>query len=359
MKAIVIDDLKRHGGGQMYGLTLANTLERIGYDTYFLTNVEESEIIGNKVAFEVDYEFVEGESKVMDFLKIIRLKRQLLRTDLKDFALTINNHPNVFLMRSDLNVLHGFSFLDPWLDENGELITKFPSIVFRLSRLYKSYEGSLFVPNSKYTELISARLFKMLDLEARMSEVLYPPVRSRKIDAFEKKDQVIVFGRISEHKGIEEVINIAKENSIKIVIAGFVNKGDEKFVERLRKTAGASMEVRTNLSEEEKEKLYLESSTILSLNKKEHFGMAVAEAMSYGCVPIVPKSGGQWTDILENGKYGLGYTDFSEIGALATESLNHDTTERKRIANSIERFSISTFEKTLRRITDYVTASRT
>ena len=357
MKAIVIDDLVRHGGGQMYGLTLANTLKGIGYDTYFLTNVEESEITGNKVAFKVDYEFVEGESKVIDLLKIIRLRRQLLRTDLKDFALTINNHPNVFLMRSDLNILHGFSFLDPWLDEKGELTTRFPPVALRLLGMYKIYDGLLFIPNSKYTKTISKSLFEFLGLDFRLGDVLYPPIVSKENDAFTKKEQVIVFGRISRHKGIDEVIEIAKKSSLKVIIAGFVNKGDEEFVRKMGRDAGRNVEIRTNLGEDERERLFIESSTILSLNRKEHFGMAVAEAMGYGCVPVVPKSGGQWMDVVEEGKYGLGYDSMDGVSDLLMKSLSYGQEERRRISSSVTRFSLPEFRKSLERILEGIAPS--
>lgn len=354
---MVIDDLTRHGGGQMYGLILAEVLEEIGYNTYFLTNIERHDGSKSKVAFKVDYEYVEGESKILDLFKVLNLKRQLSRIDLRDFNLTVNNHPNVFIKKGDLNILHGFSFLDPWLDEKGELMTKFPAFAFKLSRFYKVYEGQLFIPNSNYTREISKKLFGALDIDVRVGETLHPPVRTRNFDDYKKKEQVIVFGRISRNKGIEGIIDIARDHDIKIVIAGFVNRGDKAFVERLKKRAGNNVEIRSNLSNDEKEKLFMESSTILSLNKKEHFGMALAEAMNYGCVPVVPKSGGQWTDVVDEGSYGIGYDSLNDIGEILEDSFDYAEEQRRKIAMSVARFSVSEFRKSLERILDVVNSN--
>jgi glycosyltransferase involved in cell wall biosynthesis len=44
----------------------------------------------------------------------------------------------------------------------------------------------------------------------------------------------------------------------------------------------------------------------------EHWGIAVAEAMARGLPVVVHKSGGAWTDLAEEGRYGLGYETAEE-----------------------------------------------
>lgn len=356
MKAIVIDDFRRQGGGQVYGLALADALENIGYDTYFLTNTDEPGGRRRKIAFNVNYEFVENESKLMDLFKIINLKKQLSKIDLKGFDLSVNNHPNLFIMKSDLNVLHGFSFLDQWIDEDGNIVKSIPPAVIRLVHLYSQYEGALFLPNSKYTYLISRKLFKYLDMEVTLGNILYPPVFYKEFPYAEKKDQVLLFGRINRDKRVEDAIEIANEGSFKLIIAGYLNRGDEPYILKLKKKAEKGIEIIPNVTNKQKEALMMESSTIMSLNRKENFGISIAEGMNLGCIPIVPKSGGPWLDILEEGRYGLGFSKKEEVGELVRRSFLYGSTDRYRIARSVERFSMSSFSSELKKIVDDVTS---
>jgi glycosyltransferase involved in cell wall biosynthesis len=50
----------------------------------------------------------------------------------------------------------------------------------------------------------------------------------------------------------------------------------------------------------------------LHVTINEHWGIAVAEAMARGLSVVVYKSGGTWSDIAEEGKYGLGYRGAEE-----------------------------------------------
>jgi len=358
LKALIIEDMKRRGGGQDSARIYASMFMGMGYDTYFLTNVSSVDGVSAGVAYRVEYEFRENSPALVDFIKIIRLKRQLKKIDISGFDVSFNNHPNVFIINGKINRLHGFSFLDPWLDENGELSSHLPPAIFRVTRLYSTYNGSFFIPNSRYTREISIKLFDELGLDVEMGDVIHPPVTVNKVDIGEKKEQVLLLGRISRHKGIEDIARIANDNSIRIIVAGYVNKGDEGFVEKLRMYEGKNLEIRGNVSEEEKEKLMAESSTILNMNRKENFGIAVAEAMSYGCIPVVPKSGGHWTDIVEMGKYGLGYGGQDELVEMLNKSFLYTRTERLKVAESVKRFSVQEFSRKIANLIEKITPNR-
>ncbi len=55
------------------------------------------------------------------------------------------------------------------------------------------------------------------------------------------------------------------------------------------------------------------SKAIVSTMHDEPFGTAIVQGMAAGCVPIVHKSGGQYEDVLDHGKYGLTYEDDQEL----------------------------------------------
>jgi glycosyltransferase involved in cell wall biosynthesis len=358
LKALVIDDLGRKGGGQARALITANVLEHIGYDTFFLTNVESVDGHSIRVAYKVDYQFVENSSGISDLMKIVKLKRQLNDIDVSKFDVSINNHPNVFLKNASINVLHGFSFLDPWIDENGEIVKHLPPKILKMMSLYSIYNHSFFSPNSRYTKEISDKLFEKLGLTAEMGDVIYHPIVPKEVKTTEKKAQALLLARINRNKGIEEAIKMAKESSFRLIIAGYVNKGDERFVERLRRDAGEGVTIFTNINEDEKERLLNESSTILSLNRKENFGLSIAEGMSHGCVPVVPQSGGPWVDIVDHGKYGLGFIGLEEMGESVNRSFGYGESDRIRIAKSVERFSFQEYERKVRNAIEYIETRR-
>ena len=357
MRALIIDDFRRKGGGQSYGRVMAEVLAEMGYEVHFLTNVDNIEWEAGKTAYTIKYEFNENSSKILDIWKIVNLRKQLKEIDISKYEISINNHPNVFIMKGKINVLHGFSFLDPWIDEKGEVLRYFPPKLIKKSKLYSEYNSALFVPNSQYTKEVAFKLFPLLDLDVRMGEVLHPPIDVKEWEINEKKDQVLIFGRIDPHKGIEDALRIANDGSYKVVIAGYVNRGEQYYLEKFRRKSGGNIEIRTNVTKSEKEELMNESSTILSLNKKEHFGMAIAEAMSHGCVPVVPKSGGQWSDIIEYGRYGIGYDNEESIKNSIQRSFDYHFERRVEIAKSVQRFSVSEFSKSFGELIKSISSS--
>ncbi len=354
MKALIIDDLKRLGGGRRSALIFADVFKELGYSPYFLTNVDKVENSAIPVAFRVNYNFKENSPGIVDLVKILDLKRQLAKIKTGDFEIRFNHHPNVFVTRGNINVLHGFSFLDPWINGNGEIVKRLPPIALRILGLYRDYGSLDFFPNSMYTKMLSKNLFDQMEIDARVGDVLYPPIFHKENDILEKKEQVVILGRISATKGIDIAVKMSNKGNFKLIIGGYLNEGDEYFLEKLRKGARNNIEIRVNISEKEKIDLLKESSTILSISGKENFGISVAEAMDFGCVPIVVRSGGPWVDLIERGKYGIGFADFDEIPDLVNRSFGYNINERVRIANSVERFSISKFRNRLREIIEMV-----
>ena len=65
--------------------------------------------------------------------------------------------------------------------------------------------------------------------------------------------------------------------------------------------------------ERTKEEYYRHASIYLHLKPNEHFGIAVLDAVATATISITPRSGGQWVDILEEGKYGPGFEGIAEI----------------------------------------------
>jgi glycosyltransferase involved in cell wall biosynthesis len=111
-----------------------------------------------------------------------------------------------------------------------------------------------------------------------------------------------------------------------------------------------------NASEELKMEILKKAKIYLHPTKYEHFGIAVVEAMAAGLIPIVHKSGGPWTDIVEFGNYGFGFSSLEEAEYII-QSLTHLSegelrTIRKRVVERVKTFSYESFLKRFNTIID-------
>ncbi|PUA31611.1 MAG: hypothetical protein B7O98_08925 [Zestosphaera tikiterensis] len=155
---------------------------------------------------------------------------------------------------------------------------------------------------------------------------IYPPVQVRQIMVYtqrvgrSKEDLVVYVGRIQPEKGIDDVIKVAallRRSDVKFKIMGFGY--DNKYLEYLRSLVkelgiqrGVEMEV--NATREEVLESLAKAKVIVHPAHYEPFGIAVIEGLVAGCIPVVRKGfNGPWIDIVEQGRYGLGFENPEEL----------------------------------------------
>jgi glycosyltransferase involved in cell wall biosynthesis len=85
----------------------------------------------------------------------------------------------------------------------------------------------------------------------------------------------------------------------------------------------------------------------------EHFGISVVEALASGLIPVIHKSGGAWSDIIEFGKYGIGYemlepSHIAEKINIALEKWDHSWIHTA--INQANNFSEEKFKERMTRI---------
>ncbi|MEM1582928.1 MAG: glycosyltransferase [Candidatus Bathyarchaeia archaeon] len=290
-------------------------------------------------------------------LMLLHLKRKgeaLVNTygDLVD-GLADLNYVNAIPIRLSHRVSSGFSH----------------SLIWRASaRIYSdlsavgSSHGNLLISNSKFIQYI---LLKGL---GRSSIVIHPPVD---VDIFMKRSQsrnkrenlVIVVSRLRPGKGlgiIPKVASLVREAEFVLLgIADQASKSTLKEITALIRHFKVNDRVKLLLNQEFEDYVDLLSSAALYLHTQtsEAFGISVVEAMAAGCIPLVPRSGGPWVDILgcTQGLYGFSYHNEVEAANIINTLLNNKSFRREameKVRLRALKFNRSIFERKILNVVD-------
>ena len=345
MNVAIMEEFTRIGGGQRFAALISEILTETGYKTTLVTDYSHGYILGSYDSIKpTSLQFNENDNVFKIFLRSQDLKKHLMFAN--SYDIVINNHPNIFLFRGDVNSLHSISIIEQALDYNGQIVHPLIMKLVKILSLYTIYDGAVFWTPTKYNAEISRNVFEYLGIhDTKYSVIPIPIFESPDVNINEKRTQVLVFGRISPEKELEKVFEIASNLKVKFIISGAVNPGNEKYYENLKRKSPKNVEIIPNPSEESKELLFRESKVILHLRRRENFPISLLEGISYGCVPVVPKSGGPWYDIVEYGKYGVGFENENQAITAIKLGLDYNENKIKEILGSRERFSLDKFKK--------------
>lgn len=192
--------------------------------------------------------------------------------------------------------------------------------------------SSLVLANSRWT----AELVKQIYGE--IPRVLNPPIPpnveivSTARDWISRNNAIVMLGRFSEEKRYHWVINqvlpkLKKEiSNVKLYILGdarirtslgYLNKIEDLAKRNSLKTSRtldleADIYFIANASRSTIKNVMDSSKVFLHATINEHWGIAITEAMARGLPVIIHKSGGSWSDLIESGIYGLGYSNANE-----------------------------------------------
>jgi glycosyltransferase involved in cell wall biosynthesis len=136
---------------------------------------------------------------------------------------------------------------------------------------------------------------------------------------------------------VNKVVNIAKKNNINVKL---IEKGN--ILENIDDKHNVYM--RLNAPRSEINSFMDRARVFLHATINEHWGIAVAEAMARGLPVVVHRSGGAWSDLLEEGKNGLGYETAEETVAAVAKMITDKVAWNYYSANSLKRIKDVTFE---------------
>ena len=289
------------GGGERYTLTFAKVLAEVGYDV-------DIEWKNKNIIEKLSKRF---GLKLSQNIKIVESVNRGENYDLV-FWVTDGSIPT---LKATNNHLH---FQVPFHNVNGKsLLNKMK--LFRIKKI---------ICNSNFTK-------NVIDKEYGVdSIVLYPPVATDLFKSKRKINQICYvsrFSNLTQNKGHEILIKAfknlvkdAKFNSWKLILAGGIEVGSEKYLKYLKsKAVNLNIEFVESPTLEVLRDIFGKSKIFWSgagfgenesknPEKVEHFGITLVEAMSAGCVPVVYNAGG-YKEIIDNGKNGYLWQNSREL----------------------------------------------
>jgi glycosyltransferase involved in cell wall biosynthesis len=342
--------INRIGGGEWVTLNMINSLKERGHkiavcSAWKLDSQKIFEVFGRRIHYDKEIRFWPYVFDPYD-------PKSIYENTVKSFMCKL---------RCDMLIDTFSNSLLPWSDavyfQGGALVSVLP----------RGLRGSFFVPfrtllkhfskSSHFKSKIAMACSKFSaqqieEATGHKVEVLYPPVSDffkATNDSYEnsRSNLVVTVSRFSKEKRLELVPEIAKlspPNTSFIVVGACRSAEALLHVQSSIRNLGVEKNVRLmpNTSRRELRRLLRKAKVYLHTGENEPFGVSIVEAMSSGCIPIVPDSGGPKEFVPEQFRY-----ESVDEAACLIESCMSEWTPRKaeEFAKLSARFSEEAFCK--------------
>ena len=350
-KAAILSNFFNLGGTQQLAYSVANVIKANGYALDVFTG-RKSKFLPENADFIhfLRYPYLPDTVRAFILANEIILKHEISKQNLNKYGLTFNNQPNTFLFNASMNYLHGPSFFESFMNQKGEVNNPFLYRIIRVLGLYGIYKDGIFLTHGDYTKEYAMKGFNLLNIMPREIIAINTPVQYPLVERIPNKElnTILTFGRISPDKNLEIIARISRQVHAQFIIAGYISRDHIEYVRKLRNMMPDNVTFIENPSEIDKINLYTRANIYLHTKPREHFGLTVAEALWFGCMPVVPKSGGAWEDIISKGKYGYGYDNEDDLGGVLNDLRKSCIDDE--MFNSRFRFSMEAFSEKFTRI---------
>lgn len=322
------------GGGEKYMLTMASCLSK-EHTVSIFWDLDKTPQMQKKAEERFRFDFTRIKFVSNIFSPSISILERIKRAREYDIIIYLSDGSMPFILTKNL-IMH-FQFPVEWVNGRS-LFTKL-----------KLWQVRAIICNSNFTKSYIDKTFQF------NSAVLYPPVDI--IDGKDtKKENIILhvgrFGIDKEGKNFkkQDVMIDAFKQMIThnmtgwrfVLVISVQDEDKEKLQELQQKAKGFSIDIIINPKNDQlvelykKAKIYWHASGFgedLERNpeRAEHFGIATAEAMSAGEVPIVINAGGQ-KEIVQDGKNGFLWSTVENL-IEKTTTVMHDEKLWKRLSN--------------------------
>ncbi|MFC1655428.1 glycosyltransferase [Patescibacteria group bacterium] len=354
------------GGGQKYGCTIAEALQKKYYVLF----------IGNK---KVDIPQLE---KWYDLnLKKCNVKIVPLKINKKDElinpSLAEDARVNPFAPVED-NVWKHDIFINVNMTPHVNALALYSIFLCHFPdgkkrNFFYPQEYDTIVANSKYTNGWLEKKWKL-----KADKVIYPPIDMAHKKSVKKENIILSVGRFEEsgskkqYELAEAFSEICKKNKKianewKLILAGGTIQKNPylKKIQRFVKSNSCNIEIQTNVENEDLKQLYANAKIFwhacgLNQHKKknphliEHFGMSTVEAMQNGCAPIVINGGGQ-REIIDHKKNGFRFNSEKDLKKITLKLIKNENLLRniqKNAKNDSKKYEKHIFQNHFLKIID-------
>jgi glycosyltransferase involved in cell wall biosynthesis len=338
MKVVVAHpSLNRGGGAEKVCLATIRTLIRNGYRVKLVTIdrtdwafLDESFGVLDRPSEEVyvmERMPIRGRSSQGVFTFLFFLGELVFQQIKNEDAVVVNTYGDLIDSVADVSYINAlpvrvyYKYPDYGFSSSAMWRFIVQAYSFCLNVVDKLFRSNVLVVNSTFMQGIVSEHFK------RDSMVVFPPVDLEKFSSVtdgNRRNMVVTVSRLRAGKNLEFIPRIAKlVKKGEFTILGLADEASQDAVVELKKAIkvlGVEDRVRLLVNQPFRKLVDVLASAKVFLHTQpmEAFGIAVVEAMAAGCVPVVPKEGGPWFDILDQrqGFFGFSYGSVGEAAGL-------------------------------------------
>lgn len=352
--SVVHPSMNKAGGAERYLIDMIKCLQTLGHrvSLYTIDKTDWTTLhqTHNLVVDPNSEHYLQDKpltpDSVFSWLKTAIVYTWLLIRACEESDICINNYGEIMPYFAQVSVVHSVPMSS--ITENNYDIP-FWGLMRRIygyvTGILKPYYSEVVITNSLFNA-------SRINHTGRVT-VINPPVQLPSTIQAEKNGEILTVARLKPSKNLNKIAEIAAYSKNRFNVAGRTEYGSERLINELRNYK--NIEVYVNPRRERIIDLMNRCSVYLSTQPDEAFGMAVVEAMSLGCIPLVYRGGGPWSDILmESEDCGLAYSSSDEAVEKIREVLMDEDKRRTLRENGVIRaqtFKSSVFRE---RFTDFM-----
>lgn len=208
-----------------------------------------------------------------------------------------------------------------------------------------SQKPDFLLANSKFTKNQIKKYYQ------RESEVVHPPIRTRKFNKFShdksERSGFIIVGRQTPYKKVDLAVKACTRLNKDLIVVG--NGPQNSY---LKKIAGPSIKFAKKIYEDNDLGNLIGSAEAFIFPGLDDFGIAAVESLATG-TPVIAYHGGGALDYIKPGKNGE-FFEKQTVKALSDELSKFDSNKytSNEIMRSAESFSIEAFRKKITNLVD-------